>query len=114
MWWWQDSGGRTIYRYVRNDIVRSASLPHRVLVKRNCTYQCIATLGIYHPTGKGRGFDRYMKSIASPLEQILGSNAPIIGLCIPPDPGHIYTIKSPPFASAGQYIDRCIIIHVIG
>ena len=29
------TGGRTIYRYVRNDIVRSASLPHRVLVKRN-------------------------------------------------------------------------------
>ena len=53
----------------------------------------------------------YMKSIASPLEQILGSNAPIIGLYIspiickyrsnPPDPGHVYpsnTIKSPPFA----------------
>ena len=65
----------------------------------------------YHPTGKG-GDLTYMKSIASPLEQILGSNAPIIGLYFfppivkyrsnPPDPGHVHrsnTIKSPPFAS---------------
>ena len=49
----------------------------------------------------------YMKSIASPLERILGSNAPIIGLYFPPivckywsnppDPGYVYrsnTIKS--------------------
>ena len=78
--WWTD------YRYVRNDIVRSASLPHLVLVKRNYTPISVLPpqVAIYHPTGKGRGFDRYMKSIASLLEEILGSNASIIGLCIPP------------------------------
>ena len=52
-------------------------------------------------TPRGRVGDlTYMKSIASPLERILGSNAPIIGLYIspiickywsnPPDPGHVY------------------------
>ena len=39
-----------------------------------CTYQCIAPRYTYHPTGKPVGDLTYMKSIASPLEQMLGSN----------------------------------------
>ena len=35
MWRWQDSGGSMDCRCIKNDIVRSASLPHRVLYSRN-------------------------------------------------------------------------------
>ena len=66
--WWTD------YCYVRNDIVRSASLLHQVLVKRNSAPISVLPpqVATYHPMGKGRGFDRYniLKSITSPLEQV--------------------------------------------
>ena len=46
-----------------------------------CTHQCIAP----GTTPRARVGDlTYMKSIASPLERILGSNAPIIGLFFSP------------------------------
>ena len=64
------------------------------------------------PHGQRVGIWPYMKSIASPLEQILWSNAPIRTVYFrpiickywsnPPNLGHVYwsnEIKSPPFAS---------------
>ena len=88
-----------------------------LLVRQVCSL--IMHLSMYTPgtTPRARVGDlTYMKPIASPLEQMLGSNAPIIiglynNIIIPPllsanivypDLWHVYhsnTIKSPPFAS---------------
>ena len=61
--------------------IKSACTVYIVIGALLCTYQCI-TPGT---TPRARVGDlTYVKSIASPLEQILGSNAPIIGLYFPP------------------------------